>query len=281
MMQIRDLVTASTGISLIPYSCPCKTQLSFWACKPQLFVWNLQHLPYSCGCLEDRERERQSREVNPKSWWLKVSRWHTGTGKTEPGKTDNENRGDEHQSKRSRYRDAARATGNKTTKNRDGTKQTQPLLPVCSNDLAKRQRLKEQTSLLDRRVVKRVENWTKSYLNQQRKWWQLHQENNTRSVSGNAQLLLVTDEKPLAKTLKFVSWQWLCGLVKVAAQVADHHHFWNSKGLQSRALWFYGLFQGLTGPSPLPWAAGSAFLSSGSLSQNKLFTFCLLTSVSL
>lgn len=69
MMQIRDLVTASTGISLIPYSCPCKTQLSFWACKPQLFVWNLQHLPYSCGCLEDRERDSQER------WIQKVGGW--------------------------------------------------------------------------------------------------------------------------------------------------------------------------------------------------------------
>ena len=41
-----------------------------------------------------------------------------------------------------------------TKKKSDGTQQRHSLLPVCSNSLAKRQKLKEWTSLLDRRVVK-------------------------------------------------------------------------------------------------------------------------------
>lgn len=39
----------------------------------------------------------------------------------------------------------------------DGTQQRHSLLPVCSNSLAKRQKLEEMTSLSDRGVVKTAE----------------------------------------------------------------------------------------------------------------------------
>jgi len=44
-----------------------------------------------------------------------------------------------------------------TIKNSDGTQQSHSLLPVCSNSLAERRMLKEQTSLLEGGVVKTAE----------------------------------------------------------------------------------------------------------------------------